>query len=148
MKLLSIFVATILLLAVSARAELVHIGKSNGLNVTLVIHFATPAGSNAAGVLWTDVVDTLQDVSILEVGTGVFQISNSENTQVLNGSLREFQTTFNIGGCSRPGDGQGGTIGQLNTCMVDEINRVPDGFIDAHQTVFIQDYNFFGHETD
>lgn len=144
-----LFLALIILLCgVTSRAETVHVGEADGLLVKLVIHFPTPGGSNAAGVLWTDVVDTLQDVSVLTVGTGVFQIANGENTQVLNGSLREFEATFNIGGCSRPGDGNGGTIADLNACMLTEINRVPDGFIDDHKTSFIKDYDFFGHETN
>jgi hypothetical protein len=57
-----------------------------------VAHAPTPAGSNLAGVLWTDCLKNAgPPVSVLSVGNGAGQITQSESNQVAAGTLVEAQ---------------------------------------------------------
>lgn len=73
-----------------------HIGEANGFNTYSVnVHTPTPAGVNAAGVSWAEAIrNSGNNVSAMTVGNGPGQISNSENTQVLNGSVYEASFTW------------------------------------------------------
>jgi hypothetical protein len=69
----------------------IHVLAGGSNNVyTVVVHAPTPAGSNAAGVLWSDALkNSGRAKSILTVGNGPGQITQAEMNQVTSGSLIE-----------------------------------------------------------
>jgi hypothetical protein len=70
---------------------------SNGVNqYEVVVHSPRPAGNNAAGRSWTEVlVNSGSNVSSLPVGSGGGRISNAENNQIIAGDV--FETRFSWG---------------------------------------------------
>lgn len=73
----------------------VHIlGGGNNI-YTVVVHATTPAGSNSAGVLWTDAIkNSGKAKSVLTVGNGAGQITNNEMNQVTAGAIIEATTVW------------------------------------------------------
>lgn len=69
----------------------IHVlAESNGNVYTVVVHIATPAGNNSAGVLWSDAVkNSGRNVSVLAIGTGPGQITTAEMASVTNGLTLE-----------------------------------------------------------
>lgn len=68
-----------------------HILQSSGNNLyNVVVHAPTPAGSNAAGVLWSDAIkNSGLAVTSMTVGNGPGQISSAESNQVAAGTVIE-----------------------------------------------------------
>lgn len=75
----------------------IHVLESGSLNeYTIVVHAPTPGGTNSAGVSWaTAIANSGRNVSRMTVGNGAGQITNTEATNVGNGSVIEavFQFT-------------------------------------------------------
>ena len=69
----------------------IHILDGNGGNLfTVVVHVATPNGSNIVGTSWVDAIkNSGRAKSILTVGNGRGQISNAEMNSILAGSIIE-----------------------------------------------------------
>lgn len=69
----------------------IHVLTGSGTNIyTVAVHATTPAGLNAAGILWSDAVkNSGRAVSILTVGNGPGQIQTNEMNQITNGALIE-----------------------------------------------------------
>lgn len=64
-------------------------GDSNNL-YTVVVHATAPSGSNLAGVLWSDAIkNSGRAKTILTVGNGAGQITQSEMNQITSGALIE-----------------------------------------------------------
>lgn len=57
---------------------------------TIVVHVATPAGNNAAGVPWSQaIINSGRNTSVMLVGTGPGQIASAELAQITAGTLIE-----------------------------------------------------------
>ena len=69
----------------------IHVLAGAGLNrYTVVVHVATPAGNNAAGVPWsTAIVNAKRNTTVLLTGNGVGQITAAEAAQVAAGTVLE-----------------------------------------------------------
>lgn len=68
----------------------IHVISGNGRVFTVVVHIATPAGNNAAGVAWSDAVkNSGRAVSVMTVGTGPGQITSAEMALITAGTLIE-----------------------------------------------------------
>jgi hypothetical protein len=67
------------------------LGAAGGGDVfNVVVHIATPAGNNSAGVLWTDAVkNSGRNTSVLSVGNGAGQITQAEMNTLTAGTIVE-----------------------------------------------------------
>jgi hypothetical protein len=68
-----------------------HVLEQLGLNrYRIVVHQATPVGSNSAGVSWaTAIVNSGRATSVMPAGSGAGQIESAELTAVQNGTTLE-----------------------------------------------------------
>ncbi len=63
-----------------------------------VVHAAVPAGTNAAGVVWSDAIkNSGMGTTVLVVGNGPGQISQSEANQIAAGTVIEAQFQWQEG---------------------------------------------------
>lgn len=69
----------------------IHVLTGNLTNsYTCVVHADTPAGNNSAGMAWADCIkNSGRNTTILAVGTGPGQITNTEQNAIVNGTVIE-----------------------------------------------------------
>lgn len=69
----------------------IHILTGGAQNIyTAVVHTATPAGNNLAGVSWKDALKASGlNVSIMPIGVGAGQMSVQESNQLQSGDIFE-----------------------------------------------------------
>lgn len=74
----------------------IHILTGGGNNLyTAVIHTATPAGNNTAGIAWsTALQNSGMATTVMPIGNGAGQISQSESNQIAAGTLIEATTVW------------------------------------------------------
>lgn len=68
-----------------------HIMQQVGKDLyNVIVHAPTPAGSNSAGILWSDALkNSGLAVTSMPIGTGPGQITTAESTQVAAGTVIE-----------------------------------------------------------
>lgn len=113
-----------------------HVMQANGINqYDVVVHSPTPAGNNAAGRTWTEVlINSGLNVSTLPVGSGGGRISNAENNQIIAGTV--FETRFSWG--DDPTWNNATRQADLNTRAAQAV--------EAAVAEFQKQMRFFGHE--
>ena len=69
----------------------IHVLAGAGRNrYTVLVHVATPAGNNSAGVAWsTAVINAKRNTTVLATGTAAGQITSAEAAQVAAGTVLE-----------------------------------------------------------
>ena len=68
----------------------IHVLTGNQNTFTAVVHIATPAGNNSAGVLWSDAIkNSGRAKSVMTVGSGPGQITQSELDSIIAGTTIE-----------------------------------------------------------
>ncbi len=88
----------------------IHVlAADNNGNYNIVLHVAVPVGNNSVGVSWqtAGLNSGLTGHTVMTVGTGAGQISSSENTSVLSGSVVEIVANI-------PAESGGATVASLN----------------------------------
>ena len=94
----------------------VHIlTADNNKNYTIVVHTATPAGSNSAGFSWKNVAlaSGIGGASKLTVGTAPGNIGTAESGSITAGNILEFRSSI-------PAESGGAGTASVNQ-MADEI---------------------------
>lgn len=77
-----------------ATQQYVLAGDGNG-SYQLVVHYLTPAGSNAAGTPWSAaVVNSGRNTTVLLIGTGPGQILQADHDAIIAGTMIEVVGTF------------------------------------------------------
>lgn len=72
-----------------------HVLDGTGGVYRIVVHQATPAGNNSAGVAWpTAIINAARNATSMVTGTGAGQIASAEATQIAAGTVIEGVFTF------------------------------------------------------
>lgn len=68
----------------------IHVIQGRNNVYSVVVHVATPAGNNAAGVAWSTAIKNAgRAKTVMQVGSGAGQITTAESNDVTNGAVLE-----------------------------------------------------------
>ena len=110
----------------------VHVLEQNGPGeYSMVLHYATPAGNNSAGISWVDCLVAGSPTTVLPEGVGPGDITTAEKAAVEAGTVIEISRTV---------------LAESGTPLLDTVNTLVDALIleDKKDSAF--KYKYFGYE--